>query len=67
MAQKDNRKNSNLTLGLEQSLWVAADKMPGHMDASEYKHVARRHQTRGGHGMSTLFSIPTGLHPSAQG
>jgi type I restriction enzyme M protein len=39
MAQKDNRRNDNQQLGFEQSLWAAADKMRGHMDASEYKHV----------------------------
>ncbi|MCK4825418.1 SAM-dependent DNA methyltransferase, partial [bacterium] len=27
------------TLGFEDKLWLAADKMRGHMDASEYKHV----------------------------
>ena len=27
-------------LGFEQKLWQAADKMRGHMDAAEYKHVA---------------------------
>jgi type I restriction enzyme M protein len=27
-------------LGFEQTLWAAADKMRGHMDAAEYKHVA---------------------------
>src|SRR6266496_5828090 len=27
------------TLGFEQTLWAAADKMRGHMDPSEYKHV----------------------------
>jgi type I restriction enzyme M protein len=27
------------TLGFEQKLWAAADKLRGHMDAAEYKHV----------------------------
>src|SRR4029077_20848828 len=27
-------------LGFEAQLWAAADKMRGHMDASEYKHVS---------------------------
>lgn len=36
-----NGKNSNgANLGFEQTLWAAADKMRGHMDAAEYKHVA---------------------------
>src|SRR5579859_3590574 len=26
-------------LSLEEKLWAAADKMRGHMDAAEYKHV----------------------------
>ncbi len=35
------RKSKNgATLGFEQTLWQAADKMRGHMDPSEYKHVA---------------------------
>ncbi len=34
------RKNGNGTrIGLEEKLWVAADKMRGHMDAAEYKHI----------------------------
>jgi HsdM N-terminal domain len=35
------RKNSNrpAALGFEAQLWVTADKLRGHMDASEYKHV----------------------------
>lgn len=27
------------TLGFEQKLWAAADKLRGHMDAAEYRHV----------------------------
>ena len=26
-------------LGFEEKLWAAADKLRGHMDAAEYKHV----------------------------
>ena len=33
-------KTSAANLGFEQKLWLAADKMRGHMDPSEYKHVA---------------------------
>lgn len=34
------RKNSNGgNLGFEEKLWQAADKMRGHMDPAEYKHV----------------------------
>ncbi|MCJ7435821.1 MAG: type I restriction-modification system subunit M N-terminal domain-containing protein, partial [Anaerolineales bacterium] len=33
-------KNGNgATLDFESQLWAAADKLRGHMDASEYKHV----------------------------
>lgn len=31
--------NGGATLGFEQTLWAAADKLRGHMDAAEYKHV----------------------------
>lgn len=34
-SQRDNGAN----LGFEQKLWLAADKMRGHMDPAEYKHV----------------------------
>ena len=34
------KKQSNgANLGFEQKLWQAADKLRGHMDAAEYKHV----------------------------
>jgi type I restriction enzyme M protein len=31
--------NNGAPLGFEEKLWAAADKMRGHMDAAEYKHV----------------------------
>jgi type I restriction enzyme M protein len=31
--------SSGAPLGFEEKLWAAADKMRGHMDAAEYKHV----------------------------
>jgi type I restriction enzyme M protein len=34
-----SEKNSGANLGFEQKLWTAADKLRGHMDAAEYKHV----------------------------
>jgi type I restriction enzyme M protein len=38
--QKDkNNGNGRGQLRFEAQLWAAADKMRGHMDASEYKHV----------------------------
>jgi type I restriction enzyme M protein len=33
------KSNNGANLGFESQLWAAADKMRGHMDASEYKHV----------------------------
>jgi len=33
------KKNNGAILGFEQKLWQAADKLRGHMDAAEYKHV----------------------------
>ncbi len=40
MAGKKSAKSANgATLGFEQTLWQAADKMRGHMDPAEYKHV----------------------------
>jgi len=41
-----NKRNGNgANLGFEQTLWAAADKLRGHLDAAEYKHV--RHQRPG--------------------
>jgi type I restriction enzyme M protein len=34
-----NNTKNNANLGFENQLWAAADKLRGHMDASEYKHV----------------------------
>ncbi len=40
MATKRAKKANGEPLGFEQKLWAAADKMRGHMDPAEYKHVA---------------------------
>jgi type I restriction enzyme M protein len=32
-------KTNGANLGFENQMWAAADKLRGHMDASEYKHV----------------------------
>lgn len=41
MARQKAKANGNgANLGFEEKLWQAADKMRGHMDAAEYKHVA---------------------------
>ena len=33
------KAKNGASLGFEQTLWQAADKLRGHMDAAEYKHV----------------------------
>ena len=33
------QNNNGANLGFENKLWEMADKMRGHMDAGEYKHV----------------------------
>lgn len=39
-ARVEKSKNNNgANLGFEQKLWQMADKLRGHMDAGEYKHV----------------------------
>ncbi len=39
-AKRASKKNGNgATLGFEQTLWAAADKLRNNMDAAEYKHV----------------------------
>jgi len=38
-ATKKTSNDTGARLGFEQTLWAAADKLRGHMDASEYKHV----------------------------
>jgi type I restriction enzyme M protein len=35
----EKRANGGANLGFEATLWAAADKLRGHMDAAEYKHV----------------------------
>src|ERR1017187_7641272 len=37
---KQAKSGNGANLGFEAKLWAAADKMRGHMDAGEYKHVA---------------------------
>lgn len=40
MAKKSNTKTQNgANLGFEATLWSAADKLRGHIDAAEYKHI----------------------------
>lgn len=37
--KKEKKANNGANLGFEEKLWSAADKMRGHMDPAEYKHV----------------------------
>ncbi len=39
MARQTSKQNGGANLGFEATLWSAADKLRGHMDAAEYKHV----------------------------
>jgi type I restriction enzyme M protein len=36
---KEARTKSSANLGFEQTLWLAADKLRGNMDAADYKHI----------------------------
>ena len=36
---RSSKKGNGANLGFEEKLWAAADKLRGHMDAAEYKHV----------------------------
>ncbi len=36
---KSAKTSNGAKLGFEQTLWTAADKLRGHLDAAEYKHV----------------------------
>lgn len=36
---KQNKKDQTTALGFEDQLWLAADKLRGHMDAAVYKHT----------------------------
>ena len=40
MVKKKAQASKKSLLGFEEKLWAAADKMRGHMDPGEYKHVA---------------------------
>jgi type I restriction enzyme M protein len=37
---RSTKKSNGATIGFEEKLWAAADKMRGHLDPAEYKHVA---------------------------
>ncbi|MBZ0285654.1 MAG: type I restriction-modification system subunit M [Anaerolineae bacterium] len=39
MAKKNKASTNGANLGFEEKLWQTADKLRGHMDAAEYKHV----------------------------
>ena len=43
MPKANSQQPDDSGLNFEAQLWAAADKMRGHMDASEYKHACRHH------------------------
>lgn len=38
-AKKHKKESNSAKLGFEETLWQSADKLRGHLDAAEYKHV----------------------------
>jgi type I restriction enzyme M protein len=40
MSSAQPKPRNGATVGFEETLWAAADKMRGHLDPAEYKHVA---------------------------
>jgi type I restriction enzyme M protein len=39
MPRKARSNGNGATLGFEETLWQAADKLRNNMDAAEYKHI----------------------------
>ncbi len=52
---RKGKASNGATLGFEQTLWAAADKLRGHMDAAEYKHTAGQPWTR--HALGELIDL----------
>ena len=48
--KKAQNKSSGANLGFEATLWAAADKLRGHMDTAEYKHVVQSEKFVAAHG-----------------
>ncbi len=38
-SKPSEKKSNGASLGFEETLWQTVDKMRGHMDSAEYKHV----------------------------
>ena len=75
MAKGNNKTANGSALDFEAQLWAAADKMRGHMDASEYRgarpeglsHPKSEWFIKDEPQRADEFPIPTGLRHSAQG
>jgi type I restriction-modification system DNA methylase subunit len=60
MAKSNNQKQSNgSNLDFEAQLWAAADKMRGHMDASEYKTLRSANTNCSNRRVNRDFSLST--------